>query len=102
MVLSESEKQALLEVEKQRDEAFISMDKDKILAYLKSQGAPAPSSEIVLWVAAHKTRLYLPCISAEEKEKSRIWLIENGFPPVIQGAQQLMNKYNEWKSRNQI
>lgn len=85
------------EIEKQRDEAFISMDREKILAYLKSQGAPAPSAEIVLWASAHKTRLYLPCISLEEKEISRKWLIDNGFTPSVAGGQQLMNAYEKWK-----
>lgn len=87
----------LSNIEKQRDEAFLSLDREKIIAYYKTQGV-TPSSDEVLWASAHKARLYLPCISPEGKEMSRKWLIDNSYTPVVPHAQQLMNAYNNSKS----
>lgn len=69
------------EIEKERDEAFHSLDREKILAFYKKLGAPMPSTEQVLWAGVHKARLYLKGFSDEERASSRKWLIEHGFEP---------------------
>jgi hypothetical protein len=64
---------------KDRDEALLSLDKDKILAYSIKYGAYIPKDERVFWAGVHKARLALNCVDAEGKIISRNWLAENGF-----------------------
>jgi hypothetical protein len=64
---------------KDRDEALLSLDKDKILAYMIKYGAHVPRNETVFWASVHKARLALNCVDAEGKILSRNWLAENGF-----------------------
>ena len=68
---------------KERDEAMLSLDKDKILAYCKKYGVPIPKNETVFWAVVHKTILYLNAATKEQKEKSAAWLVEHGFKPEI-------------------
>lgn len=76
---------------KDRDEAFTSMDKDKILAYCKKYGVHIPENEEVFWAGVHKTvcNLFLledSPISIEQYNKSYDWLIEHGYTPNIVGG----------------
>jgi hypothetical protein len=64
---------------KDRDEAMLSLDKDKILAYMIKYGAHVPRNEAVFWAGVHKARLALNCVDADGKILSRNWLSENGF-----------------------
>jgi hypothetical protein len=62
-----------------RDEALLSLDKDKILAYSIKYGVHIPRDESVFWAGVHKARLALNCVDAEGKTISRNWVAENGF-----------------------
>lgn len=73
---------------KDRDEAFSSMDKDKILSYCNKYGVPIPEDEDTFWCGVHKTvcNLFLledSPISIEQYNKSYDWLVEHGSTPEI-------------------
>lgn len=66
----------------ERDEALLSLDKEKILKYMrKYQGNYSPSSETVFWASVHKCILAISSATQEQKERSKQWLIEHGFRP---------------------
>lgn len=71
---------------KDRDEALLSMDKDKIIKYLKKYGENTDFSENerLFWTTIHTARVNLFSLPAEEREKSRIWLIENKHRKVME------------------
>jgi hypothetical protein len=62
-----------------RDEALLSLDKDKILACMIKYGAHIPRNKRVFWADVHKARLALSCVDAEGKILSRNWLVEKGW-----------------------
>jgi hypothetical protein len=64
-----------------RREALLSMDKNKILDYCRKYGVPIPADENVLWVGIHKARCEALDISQEERQKSADWLINRGIYP---------------------
>ena len=64
---------------KERDEAFRSLDKNKIIAYCKKYEVKIPKDERAFWGGVHKARLASLGMTEEEKEISRKWLKENGF-----------------------
>lgn len=64
---------------KDRDEALLSLDKCKILAYAEKYGARLPQSDEIFWASVHKARLNIKNFPESEKEISRKWLCENGF-----------------------
>ena len=69
---------------KERNEALLSLDKEKILAYGKKYNVKFPEDEKIFWADVHKAicSLYLiPVnkITKSQYEKSKEWLKENGF-----------------------
>ena len=64
---------------KERNEALLSLDKKKIDTYCKKYGVNMPENENVFWASVHKAILQINSASPEQKEKSRKWLIDNGF-----------------------
>lgn len=77
---------------KDRDKAFSSMDKEKILAYCKKYDIQIPEDEDVFWAGVHKTvcNLFLlenSPISIEQYNKSYDWLTEHGYSPSIMGGE---------------
>lgn len=69
---------------KERNEALLSLDREKILAYGKKYNVKFPEDEKIFWVGVHKAicSLYLiPVnkITKSQYEKSKEWLKENGF-----------------------
>ena len=64
---------------KDRNEALLSLDKEKIIAYCIKWGVPIPAKEIVLWAGIHKARLEVTSFDESVKEVSRKWLRDNGF-----------------------
>lgn len=73
----------LAKVLKERDEALLSLDKDKIIKYSIKHGVTLPSNDIVFWAGVHKGILSLNSATDEQKSNSLKWLIENGFSPSI-------------------
>lgn len=69
---------------KERDEALLSLDKEKIEAFFrKNTGCEVPANDLVFWAGVHKAILYLNSATFEQKMRSCDWLIEHGFSPVI-------------------
>lgn len=64
---------------KERNEALLSLDKDKIVAYMKKYDVKVPPDR-VFWASVHKAILGIN-VTMEQKENSKIWLIEHGFKP---------------------
>ena len=69
---------------KDRDEAMLSLDKDKIVAFCKKNNVPIPENETVFWAGVHKAILHINSATFEQKQNSFEWLIEHGFSPSIQ------------------
>lgn len=73
---------------KDRNEAFASMDKDKILAYCEKYEIEVPEEENTFWAGVHKTvcNLFLlenTSISQQQYNESYDWLIAHGCSPSI-------------------
>lgn len=69
---------------KERNEALLSLDRERILAYGKKYNVKFPEDEKIFWAGVHKAicSLYLiPVnkITKSQYEKSKEWLKENGF-----------------------
>ena len=62
-----------------RNEALLSLDREKIIEYCQKYGARFSSNEKVFWASVHKARIAIKSFPETEKEKSRKWLRENGF-----------------------
>lgn len=77
---------------KDRNEAFASGDKEKILTYCKKYGVTIPENEEIFWAGIHKAicNMYLledSPISIEQYNKSYDWLNEHGYSPSVMGGE---------------
>ena len=52
---------------KERDEAMLSLDKDKIVSFCKKYGVPVPENELVFWAGVHKAIVALNSATDEQK-----------------------------------
>lgn len=69
---------------KDRDEALLSLDKEKIIKFSKKYGIPyTTSNETVFWAGIHKAIIQLKSATNEQKLNSVNWLTEHGFKPTI-------------------
>ena len=75
---------------KERNEALLSLDENKIDAYMRkyNPNIQKPENKKIYWAGIHKAicNLFLipeNNITLEEFEKSYNWLRENGFSPEI-------------------
>lgn len=73
---------------KERNEALLSLDKEKIIKYMEKYKIKIPKDEKIFWASVHKSicNLFLfpgNNISLEQFEKSYEWLEKNGFSPEI-------------------
>lgn len=73
---------------KDRNEAFASMDKEKIIAYCKKYDVFMPEDETTFWAGVHKVvcNLFLledSPISIKQYNESYDWLAEHGYSPKI-------------------
>lgn len=83
---------------KDRNEAIISMDKEKILSFCEKYEIPTPDNEEVLWAGVHKVvcEVYLVYLLEEGDQpfefkhfiKSYTWLIEHGYSPVYKDEEE--------------
>ncbi len=64
---------------KERNEVLFSLDEEKIKSYAKKYQVVLPDNELIFWAAIHKTIIDIESAPMELKEKSAIWLIENGY-----------------------
>jgi hypothetical protein len=65
---------------KERDEALLSLDKEKIMSFINKYGLKMPSSELAFWAGVHMAILRIDSAAKEQKEKSAKWLLDKGFP----------------------
>ncbi|MBC3517200.1 hypothetical protein H8K20_12450 [Neobittarella massiliensis] len=64
---------------KDRDAAFLSLKKSKILAYCKKYGVSAPIDGDIFWAGVHKAILVINSATPEQKSNSKKWLISHGY-----------------------
>jgi hypothetical protein len=69
---------------KERDEAILSLDKDKIISYMKKYDIPINSNDLVFWASMHKAIMVMRSASKEQKENSSKWLKANGFKTTLE------------------
>lgn len=73
----------------ERNTAFASMNKEKIIAYCKKYNIAVPEKEDLFWAGVHKAicNLYLDPendITIKQFNKSFDWLVEHGYRPDIE------------------
>ncbi len=64
---------------KDRNEALLSMDKEKIIAYMARWGQKAIPNDKVFWASVHKARTACVDLPIEERQKSKGWLKNEGL-----------------------
>lgn len=68
---------------RERNEAFLSLDKKKILKFCKEWHICAPKDETVFWCGVHKVIVNTDAATEEQKRNSLEWLKEHGFSPDV-------------------
>ena len=64
---------------KDRNAALLSLDKEKITAYMLKYEVPISQDERVFWASVHKARTAITNFPAHEIQKSKDWLAERGL-----------------------
>ena len=64
---------------RERNEALLSLDREKINAYCRKYGAPEMPDTVVGWAGIHKARTAIRDFPPDEVEKSIRWLAEHGM-----------------------
>ena len=72
-------KKEIKQLVKERDDALLSLDKDKIMRYMQRYGIPCPKNEIVFWAGIHKARMHINAATEQQKQESAAWLLQHGF-----------------------
>ena len=68
---------------RERDEAFLSLDRKKILRFCVRWHICVPRDETIFWCGVHKVIVNLNSATEEQKNKSLEWLRSHGFSPEI-------------------
>ena len=68
---------------KERNEAFLSLDKKRIERFCRKWHLCLPSNDTVFWCGVHKVIANIESAPKEKKENSIKWLEEHGFSPEI-------------------
>lgn len=63
----------------ERNTALFSLDKEKILAYLKKYHMDAPEQETTFWAGVYQAILVIQETPEELRETAEKWLTEHGF-----------------------
>ncbi len=61
---------------RERNEALLSLDAEKIKTYMRKYDCPIPTQETLFWASVHKARTAVTTFSDEERQKSVDWLTE--------------------------
>lgn len=72
-------KQKLEQFVKDRNAAFLSKDKVKILEHCRKYNVPIPRSEDSFWIMVHKVIVHLENIDPEQRAESVEWLESRGY-----------------------
>lgn len=67
------------ELVRERDEALLSLDLQKLLSYCRKYHVHIPDNIEAFWGGVHKARLICESIPEPEKQQSREWLTAHGF-----------------------
>jgi hypothetical protein len=59
--------------------AMLSLDMDKVRAFMQKYGEVPPDNDDTLLIAVHKARESMTDISQEERKASREWLRAHGY-----------------------
>lgn len=70
---------------KARDEALLSMDKERIKGYAKKYGVPLPEDEQTFWIGVHKARTAATGLPMAARSESKRWLLERGYHALDDG-----------------
>lgn len=70
---------------RERNEALLSLDREKIERFAKKYGVAMPSSDEAFWRGVHKAICNITNIPFEVRQKSADWLFEHGSTPEIGG-----------------
>lgn len=79
------------EFKKDRNEALLSMDKNKIIAYLnkyqdmKTYATDYPENDKIFWCGVHKARTGCTDLPMSERMISKDWLSERGYESLDDG-----------------
>ena len=68
---------------KERDAAFLSLDKQKIIDFCNKWHICLPNDETVFWCGVHKVIVHTASATAEQRQNSNKWLTEHSFSPDI-------------------
>lgn len=83
--MTPQDRATIAQFEKERNEALLSMDEDKIrTVLLKWSGRPIPQGE-VFWGAIHKTITGIPSLPLDFRKKSKRWLEERNLTSLDDG-----------------
>lgn len=63
----------------ERNEALLSLDAHKILAYADKYGVQMPSDPDAFWAVIHKARCLWAECPADARSMSELWLRSNGW-----------------------
>lgn len=66
-----------------RNEAFFSLNRQKIVDFCNKYGEDYPENEIVFWTAVYKCICNIKDAPADLKEHAEFWLTVNGMSPEI-------------------
>lgn len=69
-----------------RNNALLSLDRQKIERYCKKYGVQIPQNDEAFWRGVHKARCAIPALPPEERKKSADWLYAHGSSPEIFSA----------------
>ena len=64
---------------KKRDDAMLSLDRERIIALFNETKIEIPEDETTFWAGVHMARMEVKSFSAEVKAESLEWLHANGF-----------------------
>ena len=67
----------------ERNEALVSLDRQKIEKYARKYGIDMPENDEVFWLAVHKSIANITTLPEDVKQRSVMWLLEHGSTPVI-------------------
>lgn len=67
---------------KERNDALLSLDKEKIQQYCNKYGIPIPLDEKLFWASVHLSIVHLNAGTDEQKLISVVWLRQNGFSTI--------------------
>lgn len=71
---------------RERDEALLSLDKEKIIAYCRKYGVQLErfsDNDEVFWRAVHKAICNITTMPEEVRARSEKWLYEHGSSPDV-------------------